>query len=105
MSRCGAKCVVPNLPIHSKIVAQEMTKGEALKRKHATTLKETRKIGGEQNVYAGGTGTPMIAYNLALQKAIVAYDQTHKADRAGASSTSSSSRRPKHFHPAASTAP
>jgi hypothetical protein len=29
------------------------------------------------NTYSGGTGTPMIAYNLSLQKAIVSYDQTH----------------------------
>jgi hypothetical protein len=29
------------------------------------------------NVYSGGTGAPMIAYNLALQKAVVSYDQTH----------------------------
>jgi len=31
----------------------------------------SKALGNVTNVYAGGTGTPMIAYNLALQKAIV----------------------------------
>ncbi len=37
----------------------------------------SKSLANVTNVYAGGTGAPMIAYNLALQKAIVSYDQTH----------------------------
>jgi hypothetical protein len=37
----------------------------------------SKTLANVTNVYSGGTGTPMIAYNLALQKAIASYDQTH----------------------------
>ncbi len=37
----------------------------------------SKSLANVTNVYAGGTGAPMIAYNLALQKAIVSYDQPH----------------------------
>ena len=37
----------------------------------------SKSLANVTNTYSGGTGTPMIAYNLSLQKAIVSYDQTH----------------------------